>query len=222
MSLSGGTIKLSQRVYFKHNRDTIQKSGYPLLLAVATLMKAKPDIRRVEVARPHRDDRGVADSQLDLSDRRAKSVMRFLVEQWVDGSRLVARGYGDTQPVASNKINKGRTKTGAWCLSSSTVNGRRHGTCGGSSACERRSKPRCRPKPQHQRPRRTSRRCPPKTTAPTSPPVIDLTAKLCSGGRKAGAPSPRCSKKGKRAGAALLCQSRSSAKVPRRNRSPPR
>ena len=44
VSLSGGTIKLSQRVYFKHNRDTIQKSSYPLLLAVATLMKAKPDI----------------------------------------------------------------------------------------------------------------------------------------------------------------------------------
>jgi len=107
VTLTGGTIKLSQQVFFNFNKEQILKTSFPLLRAVAEVLKAKPDLRRIEI-QGHSDNRGPADYNLDLSDRRAKSVLRFLVEQGVEESRLQARGYGDTQPVGNNKTVKGR------------------------------------------------------------------------------------------------------------------
>lgn len=208
VSLSGGTIKLSQRVYFKHNRDTIQKVSYPLLLAVATLMKAKPDIRRVEV-QGHTDDRGVADYNLDLSDRRAKSVMRFLVEQGVDGSRLVARGYGDTQPVASNKTVKGRTKNRRVVfviIDPSTDGGTAPAvTAPPAAAIKAEAESMPAQAPASATPAAPADAAPAQATAPTSPPVIDLTAKLAKPADEKPVPqAPAAAKKGKKkkAGAA--------------------
>ncbi|HEY4222168.1 MAG TPA: OmpA family protein, partial [Myxococcota bacterium] len=43
-----------------------------------------------------------------LSDRRAKSVMRYLVDKSVDQARLKAKGFGETQPIASNDTEEGK------------------------------------------------------------------------------------------------------------------
>ncbi|HMU41498.1 MAG TPA: OmpA family protein [Pseudomonadota bacterium] len=107
VALSGGTIKLSQQVFFKFNRDGIQKASFPLLRAVADLLKARPELKRIEI-QGHTDNRGPADYNLDLSDRRAKAVMQHLVEQGVDATRLAAKGYGDTQPLGNNNTVRGR------------------------------------------------------------------------------------------------------------------
>ena len=47
----------------------------------------------------HTDTDGEADSNLRLSDRRARSVRNFLIEQGIDGSRLIARGFGEAEPI---------------------------------------------------------------------------------------------------------------------------
>ncbi|MBL7775185.1 MAG: OmpA family protein [Saprospiraceae bacterium] len=59
------------------------------------LMVQKPLIR-IEV-NAHTDSRGSDDFNLDLSQRRAQSVVNYLVEKGINRSRLVARGFGETR-----------------------------------------------------------------------------------------------------------------------------
>lgn len=60
-----------------------------------TLMREKPNIRIQLNA--HTDSRGSAASNMDLSERRAKSVADYLVGKGINRSRLVTRGYGESQ-----------------------------------------------------------------------------------------------------------------------------
>ena len=52
----------------------------------------------------HTDTDGDADANLRLSDRRARAVREFLIEQGIDGSRLVARGFGESEPILVNGV----------------------------------------------------------------------------------------------------------------------
>ena len=50
-------------------------------------------------------------NNMDLSQARAESAVNYLVEKFgIDRSRLTAKGYGDTRPVADNATNEGRQK----------------------------------------------------------------------------------------------------------------
>ncbi|MGH8321753.1 MAG: OmpA family protein [Gammaproteobacteria bacterium] len=53
---------------------------------------------------------GKAAYNLKLSQRRADAVMKYLVDHGIDASRLTAKGYGEADPVASNKTNEGRAQ----------------------------------------------------------------------------------------------------------------
>ena len=59
------------------------------------LMVEKPLIR-VEI-NAHTDSRGTDESNMDLSQRRAQSVVDYLVSKGIKSSRLIARGYGETK-----------------------------------------------------------------------------------------------------------------------------
>ncbi len=74
--------------------------------AVATL-KRRSDIK-VEVA-AHTDSRGSDAYNLKLSDRRAASVMAYLQSHGIKASRLSSKGYGESQPIASNATKEGRS-----------------------------------------------------------------------------------------------------------------
>ncbi len=73
--------------------------------AVAKLKKARHI--RVEIA-AHTDSIGTEDYNLKLSERRAKAVFDYFVTHGIDGSRLTVKGYGESQPVASNDTKEGR------------------------------------------------------------------------------------------------------------------
>jgi len=47
---------------------------------------------------------------MDLSERRTKSVRRWLMEHGIAGDRLENKGYGPTRPIAENKTPAGRAK----------------------------------------------------------------------------------------------------------------
>src|SRR5438046_2074940 len=58
----------------------------------------------------HTDSVGGDDFNQQLSERRADSVRDFLAEQGVAGSSITARGFGKTQPVATNDTTEGRQR----------------------------------------------------------------------------------------------------------------
>ena len=57
----------------------------------------------------HTDSDGRASYNKKLSDRRAKSVRRYLVAAGVKSARLVAVGYGEEKPIDSNKTDEGKS-----------------------------------------------------------------------------------------------------------------
>ena len=58
----------------------------------------------------HTDNVGEDKSNLLLSDKRAKSVLDFLVIAGVETARLTSRGYGETKPIADNNTDEGKSK----------------------------------------------------------------------------------------------------------------
>ena len=58
----------------------------------------------------HTDDIGTDQVNLDLSKKRAQSVMDYLQKSGIDAPRLAAKGYGETKPVAKNDSEENRQK----------------------------------------------------------------------------------------------------------------
>jgi outer membrane protein OmpA-like peptidoglycan-associated protein len=56
----------------------------------------------------HTDNTGTREYNQELSEKRAGEVVRYLVENSIDPSRISHRGYGMEQPVASNDTEEGR------------------------------------------------------------------------------------------------------------------
>jgi outer membrane protein OmpA-like peptidoglycan-associated protein len=58
----------------------------------------------------HTDNVGTATDNQKLSTARAYATVNYLVEKGVSGKRLLAKGFGATQPVADNKTEEGRAQ----------------------------------------------------------------------------------------------------------------
>jgi outer membrane protein OmpA-like peptidoglycan-associated protein len=93
-----GMIEINTPVFFAHNRDTILPRSFPILQAVGDALRASPHIRRVSIE-GHTDDVGGDQENMDLSNRRAQSVLRWLSEHGVEASRLEAHGFGESRPL---------------------------------------------------------------------------------------------------------------------------
>jgi outer membrane protein OmpA-like peptidoglycan-associated protein len=109
VTVQQGQIKILKPVFFSTNREQILAKSFPVLLAVADALAAAPEVKKVEIA-GHTDDRGNAQKNLELSDRRATSVMQWLLAHGVGPARLAAKGYGSTEPIASNRTARGRSE----------------------------------------------------------------------------------------------------------------
>ncbi len=96
-------------VEFSTNRDKIRTGSFDLLRSVARVLNTRKDITKIRVE-GHTDSVGKHAYNLDLSDRRAKSVQKFLIDEGVDAERLTAVGYGPDRPVDTNDTDEGRQK----------------------------------------------------------------------------------------------------------------
>ncbi len=79
-----------------------------ILDEAAETLKRNPDVK-VE-AQGYTDTTGSAAYNLDLSDRRAKSVRQYLVDKGVNPANITAKGYGEANPVADNSTREGRIR----------------------------------------------------------------------------------------------------------------
>lgn len=105
----GGRIELHGAINFDTAKATIKPDSWPVLDAVAEILRANPQIRKVRVE-GHTDSVGRADFNLDLSRRRAAAVVRYLVGKGIAPSRFESAGYGEERPIASNETALGRAQ----------------------------------------------------------------------------------------------------------------
>ncbi len=104
-----GTITILQLVEFATNRDVILDRSFPILEEVRAVLAANPQLQRIRVE-GHTDDRGRDTANLELSRRRAASVMRWLTEHGIEGARVEAWGCGEVHPVETNTTVEGRQR----------------------------------------------------------------------------------------------------------------
>lgn len=95
-------------VNFELNSATLTADARSILLRVAEALRGEPTLRAAISG--HTDSSGNDAYNLQLSQQRADAVQAFLAGQGIDRSRLVPRGYGETQPVADNSSAAGRER----------------------------------------------------------------------------------------------------------------
>jgi len=100
--------KVRLLVFFETDKAELSKSSLPELQRVSKFLKANPNYE-VEIA-GHTDNTGDDKYNMELSGKRANSVVDYLVRNGVDRSRLTAKGYGETMPVSTNDTEDGRSE----------------------------------------------------------------------------------------------------------------
>lgn len=90
----------SGRITFQRASAELDRRSHQTLNTLAKIVKSCPNFA-IEVA-GHTDNEGEPDRNQRLSERRAKSVLDYLVKAGVPDSSLSAAGYGDTRPKVAN------------------------------------------------------------------------------------------------------------------------
>ena len=101
-----GLIATMPDVLFSTGSSTLKPAARERLAKVAGIVLAYPDIR-LEID-GHTDNVGSENYNEKLSEQRAEAVRNFLAQRGVANGLMTVRGFGPSQPVASNGTPVGR------------------------------------------------------------------------------------------------------------------
>ncbi len=99
-------VKITEQIHFEYNKATIRPDSFPVLDAVGEILKKTPKVK-LEI-QGHTDNRGTAAYNKGLSDRRAASVLKYLVDHGIAADRLTSHGYGFERPMVPNDTDINR------------------------------------------------------------------------------------------------------------------
>jgi outer membrane protein OmpA-like peptidoglycan-associated protein len=97
-----------RNIFFDFNKYDLEPQSQAELDKVVQLLQENPTVK-IQLE-GHTDNIGNAADNLKLSENRAKAVVNYLISKGVDNKRLVAKGYGATQPIADNTTDEGRAQ----------------------------------------------------------------------------------------------------------------
>lgn len=95
-------------IYFDTNKATLKEESKPAIDAAVTLLNKYPDLKLM--IKGHTDNTGTPSHNMKLSDNRAASVKAAIIKGGIDSIRLQSKGYGETNPIASNDTEEGRAQ----------------------------------------------------------------------------------------------------------------
>lgn len=95
-------------ILFDTDKSDIKPASAPTLDEIATFLKQNPAISVIVVG--HTDNQGAFDYNIDLSRRRAASVVAALTQRGIVAARLTPFGAGMVAPTAANEAEQGRAK----------------------------------------------------------------------------------------------------------------
>ena len=93
-----GEVTLNE-IYFEFNRSNITKEGAFELNKLVQVLNKYPEM--VIMVKAHTDNRGTDAYNMNLSDRRAKSTVQFILSKGIKKDRISGKGYGETEPKVS-------------------------------------------------------------------------------------------------------------------------
>ncbi len=105
--IEAGQIRIREQVKFKTASSQILKESDYILQAVVKILVEHPEIKSIRVE-GHTDTRGKPGYNKKLSQRRAASVVKWLVKHGISKKRLTSAGYGQERPLATNMTDEGR------------------------------------------------------------------------------------------------------------------
>jgi outer membrane protein OmpA-like peptidoglycan-associated protein len=103
----GSTIVL-RNIFFDSDKASIRPESTNELDRLIKLLKDNPNIK-IELA-SHTDADGSLEYNQKLSNSRSSSVVDYLIAKGIPAGRLVAKGYGESKPIASNETADGKQK----------------------------------------------------------------------------------------------------------------
>ena len=99
-------IMVLERVHFATDQDVILPESFSVLEEVAEIIRAHAEWQEILIE-GHCDIRASDAYTLDLSQRRATAVQKFLLSRGIEPLRLRAQGFGRSRPIADNTTEEG-------------------------------------------------------------------------------------------------------------------
>jgi outer membrane protein OmpA-like peptidoglycan-associated protein/tetratricopeptide (TPR) repeat protein len=104
--LEAGSKIVLNNIFFDSNKSNLRKESALEIEKLVKLMKEYPELK-IEVS-GHTDSKGKDAANLLLSQARSQAVVNAVVKKGIDAKKLVAKGYGKTQPIAPNTLEDGK------------------------------------------------------------------------------------------------------------------
>jgi outer membrane protein OmpA-like peptidoglycan-associated protein len=102
----GIQVTFESGLLFDFDSDVLRSEARTNLRSLASSLDKYPGTDLLIVG--HTDSVGTDSYNQDLSERRSSAARSFLISEGVSSTRVVARGLGETEPVASNDTDSGR------------------------------------------------------------------------------------------------------------------
>ncbi len=96
------------KIFFESNKAELTKDSHKAITELYFFLFDNPALK-IEIS-GHTDNSGTSEYNMKLSTERAKKIADLLIEGGVDDNRIVYKGYGSQQPIASNETEEGKAK----------------------------------------------------------------------------------------------------------------
>ncbi|MDR0724548.1 MAG: OmpA family protein [Prevotellaceae bacterium] len=107
-TLTTDTKMVFNNITFETNSAELNVESYAELNRLLNFLGQNPEIK-IEIS-AHTDDVGSNEYNFRLSDKRAESVIKFLISNNVDKNRVLSKGYGELKPLVPNDSDENRAK----------------------------------------------------------------------------------------------------------------
>ncbi len=101
--------KFAKQIYFNFNKSSLKPESFVVLDQVVDLLKENAGTYKVAI-KGYTDSMGSDAYNLRLSDKRAAVVKDYLVKKGIPADKLSSRGYGESNPIATNETAEGRAQ----------------------------------------------------------------------------------------------------------------
>jgi outer membrane protein OmpA-like peptidoglycan-associated protein len=95
-----------RNIFFKTDEYQLEPESFPELEKLTEFLKTNPELK-IEIG-GHTDNLGTPEYNLDLSLKRAKAVVDYLVAKGIETQSIFYKGYGESVPVSDNEKEEGR------------------------------------------------------------------------------------------------------------------